>query len=458
MRSEIAVVGAGFCGTMVAVHLLRMARASSADVAVSLYEPSAAPGRGHAYATTSPVHLLNVPAGRMSAFDDAPDHFLEWARARGGTVPPGAFLPRRHYGEYLSEILDREAQASEGRLRVLEAEVLDVEFEGGAPRLRLKSGPARSVSRAVLATGHPLPAPPAPLHREVIDGGRYKENPWDSAALDQLSNDSALLLIGSGLTAVDVLLESRRLGFQGVIHLLSRHGLLPLAHGGPDEPRSAAPAEFPRGRLLAMMRRLRQEVGGAPQRGESWRSSFDALRPATQELWRSLPVAERQRFLRHPRAYWEVHRHRLAPEIAEMVKVELQSGKLVRHAARIVSISSDRAGLRVVVTPRGASDAQSLVVQRVINCTGPNTGVEMCQSPLTQALLRAGVCRPDDVGIGLSCDADGAVIDATGRVSNRLFALGPLRKGELWESTAVPELRVQAERLARRLIDLAAIP
>ncbi len=439
---------------MVAVHLMRLARSSSADVQVSLYEQSGAPGCGHAYATTSPLHLLNVPAGRMSAFADSPDHFLEWARARDRSVTAGAFLPRQRYGEYLAEILDREIQFSEGRLRVFAGEVLDVEFEGGAPRLRLRSGPVRSASHAVLATGHPLPAPPVPLHREVIDSGRYKENPWDGAALDQLSDDSMLLLIGSGLTAVDVILESRRLGFRGVIHVLSRHGLLPLAHGGSDAPRSAVPSEFPRGRLLPMMKKLRQDAGRADECGEGWRSSVDALRPATQELWLSLSAAERQRFLRHPRAYWEVHRHRVAPEIDAMVKVELQSGNLVRHAARIVSIASDPAGLRVAITPRGASTAQSLVVQRVINCTGPNTGIEMCQSPLTQALLRAGVCRPDEVGIGLSCDADGAVIDATGRVSNRLFTLGPLRKGELWESTAVPELRVQAERLARRLMDI----
>src|SRR5437867_6173215 len=142
MRSEIAVVGAGFSGAMVAVHLLRLAR-SSPDVQVSLYEQGGAPGRGHAYATTSPIHLLNVPAGRMSAFADAPDHFLEWARARDGSVSPGAFLPRHLYGEYVAEILDRETRASDGRLRIFTEEVLDVEPEGEASRLRLRTGTTR---------------------------------------------------------------------------------------------------------------------------------------------------------------------------------------------------------------------------------------------------------------------------------------------------------------------------
>ena len=452
MRPDIAVVGAGFSGTMVAVHLLRLARSSSAEVQVSLYEQGGAPGRGHAYGTTSPIHLLNVPAGRMSAFADSPGHFLEWARARGGTIQPGAFLPRHRYGEYLAEILSRETKASEGRLGIHSAEVLDVESAGDGLRLRFRSGPARSASQVVLATGHPLPAPPIPLDRAVLDGGRYKENPWDSAALDQLPDDASLLLIGSGLTAVDVLLESRRRGFRGVIHLLSRRGLLPLPHGGSDAPHPEIAADFPRGRLLPMMKRLRNEVARAEKSGESWRSSVDALRPATQELWRSLGPEERRRFLRHPRAYWEVHRHRVAPEIDEKVKVELQSRGVVRHAARIVAIDAGRDALRITIAPRGAASEQSLLVQRVINCTGPNTGVEMCRSPLTLTLLKAGVCRPDELGIGLACDADGALVDGAGRVSDRLFTLGPLRKGELWESTAVPELRVQAERLARRLL------
>lgn len=452
MRVEIAVVGAGFSGTMVAVHLLRLARSTSADVHVSLYEQGGAPGRGHAYGTTSPIHLLNVPAGRMSAFADAPGHFLDWARARDASVRSDAFLPRHDYGEYLAEILNRETKESEGRLQIHSAEVLDVESTSDGLRLRLRSGPARSASRLVLATGHPLPAPPVPLDRAVLDGGRYKENPWDSAALDQLPSDASLLLIGSGLTAVDVLLESRRTGFRGVIHLLSRHGLLPLPHDGADAPRSGMPADFPRGHLLSMMKRLRQEAVRAEKSGEGWRSSLDSLRPATQELWRSLDAAEKQRFLRHPRAYWEVHRHRVAPEIDEKVKVELQSGRVVRHAARVTAIGVSRGGLRVAIAPRGGVTAKELLVQRVINCTGPNTGVEMCRSPLTLKLLKARVCRPDEVGIGLACDADGALIDSVGRASDRLFTLGPLRKGELWESTAVPELRVQAERLSRRLM------
>jgi len=451
MRPEIAVVGAGFSGTMVAVHLLRLARSSSTHAQVLLYEQGGTPGRGRAYGTSSPIHLLNVPAGRMSAFADAPGHFLEWARVRDGSIQPGAFLPRHRYGEYLAEILDRETQASGGRLQIHSEEVLDVESAGGSPRLRFRLGPSRAASHVVLATGHPLPAPPIPLDRAVLDGGRYKENPWDSAALDQLPDDAALLLIGSGLTAVDVLLESRRRGFRGVIHLLSRHGLLPLAHGAADAPRPGIPVDFPRGQLLPMMKRVRQEALRAEKSGEGWRSSLDALRPATQELWRSLDTEQKQRFLRHPRAYWEVHRHRVAPEIAEKVNLELQSGSVMRHAARIVAIEVERDGLRVAIAPRGAA-ARKLLVQRIINCTGPNTGVEMCRSPLTLALLASGACRPDEVGIGLACDADGALVDATGRVSDRLFTLGPLRKGELWESTAVPELRVQAERLARRLL------
>ena len=451
MRFEIAVVGAGFSGTMVAVHLLRLARSSSADVVVSLSEQSGAPGRGHAYATTSPIHILNVPAGRMSAFADAPDHFLEWARARDGSVSPGAFLPRHLYGEYVAEILDREARASDGRLRVLTEEVLDVEPEGEASRLRLRSGTTRIASHVVLATGHPLPAPPIRLDRTVLDEGRYKENPWHGEALDRLPDEATLLLLGSGLTTVDVLLDARSRGLRGVVHILSRRGLIPQPHDQKPAPR-AAPPDIGAGRVRPMMRRLRNAIREAAPRGEDWRPIFDSLRPSIALLWASLDLSEKRRFLRHARPYWEIHRHRIAPDIAARVHEELDSGRAVLHAGRLLAIEPAPNGARATVQPRGRSERIQLTVGRVVNGTGPNTSIEMWRSELTRALLSRGLCVTDELGIGLRCDEDGAVLDARGRVSERLFTLGPLRKGDLWESTAVPEIRVQAEGVARRIL------
>ncbi|HWY24061.1 MAG TPA: hypothetical protein VNX47_04035, partial [Nevskia sp.] len=60
----------------------------------------------------------------------------------------------------------------------------------------------------------------------------------------------------------------------------------------------------------------------------------------------------------------------------------------------------------------------------------------------------------DALGLGLLTDAQGALLDRDGQASTWLYTLGPARKGQLWETTAVPEIRVQAQALARRLLQL----
>ena len=447
----VTIIGGGFSGTLVAVLLGRLARSRGLDIAVSLWEQGDGSARGHAYATDCPKHLLNVPAGRMSAFADEPGHFLEWVRARGVPAGPGSFVERRLYGAYLGEILDRGLREARGRLRMTRGRVVDVDATEAVLRIQLADGRTDHADAVVLATGHPLPSPPARFDRAVQESGRFEPNPWSPAATGGLADDSDLLLIGSGLTAVDVLLQARELGFKGTVRVLSRRGLLPLAHGSdPLRPSVDLPTLGPP-RVRTMMRALRSEVAEAATRGIDWRVVFDSLRPRTQELWKSLPLVERQRFLRHARPYWEVHRHRVAAPVKAAVESELAAGTLVRHAGRILGIDLEGDRLRVMVRPRGGGAEYALRVQRVVNCTGPNTGIEILDSPLTRSLLAKGLCRADLLGIGLACDADGAVLYGANRPSRRLFTLGPLRKGELWETTAVPELRVQAGLLAGRL-------
>jgi uncharacterized NAD(P)/FAD-binding protein YdhS len=444
---DVAVLGAGFSGAMVAIHVLRMARDALQSVRVRLVD-LAPIGRGRAYAATSPEHRLNVRAAGMSAFPDDPDHFARWAHARGASVNGAEFLPRGVYGDYLTEIVERERDP---RLEIVAGEAVDVEETSDGLRVRLRSGASIECSRAVLATGHPLPAPPVSLDPELIAGGRYRENPWAGDVLDGLAPVSTLLLLGSGLTTVDVLLDARSRGLRGLVHVLSRRGLLPEPHDAKPGP-SMAPPDIGSGRVRPMMRDLRQAIRDGALRGEDWKPIFDSLRPGIPALWASLDLTEKRRFLRHVRPYWEVHRHRVAPDIAAHVREELASGRAELHAGRLLALELVRDGVKATIQPRGRSDRIHLNVDRVVNGTGPNTSIEMWRSELTRALLSRGLCATDELGIGLRCDPDGAVVDARGGVSDRLFTLGPLRKGDLWESTAVPELRVQAERVARRVL------
>jgi uncharacterized NAD(P)/FAD-binding protein YdhS len=447
---DVAILGAGFSGAMVATHLLRMAHDAKADVLVRVVDPAPI-GRGRAYATTSPAHRLNVRAAGMSAFPDDPDHFARWVHARDASMNGAGYLPRRSYGDYIAEILNRERERAGPRFECVSDEAVDVEDQSDGLRVRLRSGVSFPCARVVLATGHPLPGLPVPLDPELPASGRYRENPWAGDVLEGLEPGSSLLLLGSGLTTVDVLLEARRRGIAGTVHILSRRGLLPQPHAASPVPRPAAP-DIGRGSVRSMMRRLRDAIRDATRSGGDWRTVFDALRPETPTLWAALPLQEKRRFLRHVRPYWEVHRHRIAPDIAARVQEELESGHAVLHAGRLIGLNSTSDGVRATIQPRGSSERIQLTVDRVVNGTGPNTSIEMWRSDLTRALLSRGLCVKDELGIGLRCDPDGALIGVQGRVSDRLFTLGPLRKGDLWESTAVPELRVQAARVARRIL------
>ncbi|WP_284664649.1 FAD/NAD(P)-binding protein [Myxococcus sp. SDU36] len=475
---DVAIVGGGASGTLLAVHLLRSARG---PLHVALVERSARAGLGLAYSTTSPCHLLNVPAARMGAFADDPEHFLRWVRRELPDTAPGAFISRQRYGRYLESVLrEARAQAAPGvHLEVVTGDVASVEeTDDGTVRVALASEGQVEARTVVLALGNALPSNP-----RVPDGGlyasrRYHRSPWAQDALRGVSADDDVLLIGTGLTMVDTVLSLVEQGHQGHIHALSRHGLLPhvhqetlqagaTAHASPGlrEALRALRQEVRRERgdvsatgtrptpvrIRAILHLLRREVRRAAEAGADWRTVVDALRPVTIPLWQRLPVDERQRFLRHLRAYWDVHRHRMAPGIGETVERLRRQGRLTLQAARIQGFALEASGVEVRVRRRGQGGEEALRVQHVINCTGPE-GAMTRGHPVLCGLVETGRARSDALGMGLATDADGALLDAGGRASGRLYTLGPPRRGELWETTAVPEIRGQARELAGHLL------
>ncbi len=475
----MAIVGGGASGTLLAVNLLKNARA---PFRVVLVERSGPPGRGLAYSTTSARHLLNVPAARMGAFPDDPEHFLRWLRRTRPDTAPGDFVPRQQYGLYLESLLrELAAGAPPGvQLDTLRAEVLSVEEEAGHVRLSLSHGGNLESRLAVLALGNALPA-----DLRVPDGGlyaseRYHRSPWAARALQGVGPRDTVLLIGTGLTMVDTVLSLEEGGHQGVIHAVSRHGLLPHVHrlGSLNCPTTyASPGirdvlralrqevlrecEAPVGvdgglhpipiRIRAVLRIMRDEVKRATDAGADWRTVVDALRPATVPLWHRLTVGERRRFLRHLRSHWEVHRHRMAPSIGDTVARLRQEGRLFLHAARVRGFQLEDAGVEVRLRPRGHAEGEVLHVQHVVNCTGPEGAITRGH-PLLKHMVEAGRVCPDMLGMGLATDAHGALLDLGGHASARLYTLGPPRRGELWETTAVPEIRGQARTLAEHLL------
>lgn len=458
---NIAIIGAGFTGSLTALHLMRNARP---DDRIYLIERNAQFGRGLAYSTGNPNHLLNVRAGNMSAYADQPDHFVQWlrrlpkaTRAMLGEYPgPTTFVPRGLYGSYIQQQLGEELWRGEhgGNLFLVTDEAVAVHRDSdGAKRLSVELAVGRrlAVDRVVLATGNLLPG---------RSKGAWHSDPWDDAATRGLSPEDEVLILGSGLTMVDTVVSLLDRGHRGRIHAVSRRGLLPRLHmaAGIDDLPRAWQFEPPlSGRsLVQLLRAIRGACRAAAQRGEDWRIVVDGLRLHTPRLWQEMPHHDRARFLRHLRPWWDVHRHRSAPRVMARVLDAIQRRQLAIVAGRIDEIVDADSAPSVTVRLRGTDQRRRFAPARIIDCTGLTPDLATLDQPVIRQLLAQGIARADALNLGLDVGADGALVDAKGRGSRDIFAIGPITRGTFWEITAVPDIRVACERLAQRLLPLTA--
>jgi uncharacterized NAD(P)/FAD-binding protein YdhS len=431
----VAIVGAGYSGTIQAIELLRR------GVAVTLIERGPDLARGVAYGTRTPEHLLNVRASGMSALADEPDHFANWVEAQGDVGRDG-FAPRRTYGAYLQAML---AEAQDGfgeRLQVVRDEAVDVT---GASGLRLASGASLAPDAIVLALGN-LPPESQAFATNGLPPHIYVADPWSSGWTEGLEKTDAVFLIGTGLTAVDAILSLEERGFPGRMLALSRRGLLPRAHA--EAPLPAIPPPPPVSpTCLDLLRLIRADASRI-----DWRVAVDRLRPVTQRIWTGADDAERRRFLRHLRPWWDVHRHRIAPEVATRLQQLQAAGRLIIAAGRTASIRPTPDGkAQIAWQPRGERETEMITALRIVNCTGPRADVLGAGEPLLDALSAAGRARAGPCGIGLDVDSDCRLLTRHGTAAERIFAIGPITRGAFWESVAVPDIRQQARQLAEHL-------
>jgi len=430
---HIAIVGGGYSGTLQAINLLRHSQAR-----VTLIERADRLARGVAYSTPHADHLLNVRAGRMSAFADAPDHFATWWGDAAG------FAERRAYGSYLEDLLQDAARGAGDRLQILKNEAVAVTRGDADESVHLSGGGRLQADIVILSIGNLPPEVPRGISGQLPDDV-YVADPWSGDIAAGLEDGDRLLLVGTGLTAVDAALILDSAGFKGKTLALSRRGLVPRAHDDAVPPVPALP-EPPEGALSGLVRSVRRQ-------GEriGWQAAVDQLRPHTQPLWASASVEQRRRFLRHLRPWWDVHRHRIAPEIAARIAAMERAGRLRFAAGKLVSAEADGAGALVQWRPRGEARAETLHVRRIVNCTGPQGDISRAGEPLLTQLSEAGRIRPDPCRIGIDIDERCRTLDADGEPSASLYAIGPMTRGALWEIVAVPDLRVQTDALARRL-------
>jgi uncharacterized NAD(P)/FAD-binding protein YdhS len=425
-RSAVAIVGGGASGTILAATLARR------GIGSVLIDGSGRAGHGIAYSTQEPAHLLNVRAEGMSAWADDPDHFAQRFEAEGGDRR--GFAQRRLFGAYLREILENAVDA--GHTRVIHATAAQASRSDGAWSIQLDDGQTVQADALVVASGNQEPEP-LPFARGA--GHRYVANPWGEdarrAVASAVEKGGDVLLIGTGLTMVDAVLSLESAGHRGRIVALSRRGQIPRGHADFE----AAPVEadqVPHGDLIALLRWLRRrsaEVG--------WRAAIDSLRPHSHALWQGLSPERQRRFLRHARPWWDVHRHRIAPEVAATIARLIGEGRLDVMAGRIISIEDCGDSLEVTMRKRGSAHPRTMQFACAINCTGPLHSMLRTRDPLLRSLLDRGEVHADHLGIGLA-------VDENSRAGERLWALGPLTKGLYWEIIAVPDIRVQAAAVA----------
>jgi uncharacterized NAD(P)/FAD-binding protein YdhS len=431
MRSDagtlpVAIVGGGFSGTMTAVQLARR------GVRSMLLDGSGRMHRGVAYSTTEPAHLLNVPCGKMSAWPDRGADFSEWLDDDGTS-----FAERRVFGRYLAEI----AAGHGGSIDRREVPAVAATPSDNGWSIELEDGTRLTASAMVLASGN---QPPAPMRQaEGLPAGLFVNDPWSDEARKAVERVAVgggdVLILGTGLTMIDTLLSLAAAGHAGRVVALSRRGLVPRSHA-PHEPAAVALDELPDGKVLPLWRWLRRrsaEVG--------FRAAVDSLRPHSQALWQAFPAAEQRRFLRHARPWWDVHRHRIAPQIGEKLATRIADGGLEIVAGRLRSLSADGDGLAATIMRRGSTEPLHRRFAAAFNCTGPLGDMARTRDPLLRQMLGDGLVRLDELGMGLA-------VDQRSRAGPGAWAVGPLTKGCFWEIVAVPDIRGQAEAVAADIV------
>lgn len=444
MTHTITIIGAGASGTLLATQLLR--QAAQQPLRIYLVEQHGRPGRGVAYGTTSPAHRLNVPANKMSAYPDQPGHFYEWLGEHGHSYAQDAFVPRQLYAQYLQAQLLQAESKNPDKLEIIQEEALDVRMLANCVEVSLASGQHIVSDAVVLAFGNFLPPQPAFLSPAAANAPGYFGNPWQPDLAASIQPTGRVLVIGMGLTAVDTLLSLHAGQHSGPLYAISTHGWWPavheLGHHYPDFSSELAGQTS----VAAMLRVVRRHLSAAQAQGSNWRAVIDVLRPATQTLWQQLPLAEKRRFMRHLRRLWDVSRHRMPQECAAVLEDMHASRQLHSLQGRITAVEHKDGAFEVRY--RSHTGEQRLHVDAIINCMGSESNLARQASPLVRSLLAQGLIQPDALAQGIEAAADG-------KLTERLYTLGSALKGILWESTAMPEIRVQAEQLAALLLTSA---
>ncbi|MBK6770919.1 MAG: FAD/NAD(P)-binding protein [Ignavibacteria bacterium] len=454
---SIAIIGGGFCGAATFIQLVRQ---SEFPLNIVLINKENQIPKGLAYSSFNERHVLNVPAGKMSIFPEEPDHFINWIRSKkeyhifADDELPDTFIPRVIYGKYLEEIFNDTISNLPDHISVniINDEAVDIDLSDSGNSVKLKSGSEIFADKIVLAIGNFLPDNPKIRDNSFYNSEKYFQNPWNRKAVEGLKDNDNVLIIGTGLTMVDNVISLTDIGFKGKIYSVSTNGYFPLSHKKRKPYTDILEELHPPYEISKLYSLFRKHIKIVLSKGISGEAVVDAVRPKTQEIWLSLSMEDKIRFMAHIRHLWGVARHRLPKNIFLQMQDLISKGRLEIIGGRLQEIKEISDHVLVTIKEKKSQNIKELIVSRVINCTGPKTDISKIDQPLISNLYKKGLIVPDEMRLGINALPDGTIIHSDNTLSSKLFTTGSLLKGILWESTAVPELRIQAKSLAGELI------
>ncbi len=449
---KITIIGSGATGTLLAINLIK--HNDNQPIEINLVDKKGRIGRGVAYSTATDYHLLNVPAGKMGAFPDDLEHFYRWLTAKDYDFFPNDFVPRKFYGAYLRETLFEALKNKRPNVSVnlLDDEAVDVLVDDARAQVILNSGEILYSDKVILAFGNFLPPHPRSENQSFTESEKYFQNPWGAKIHYKIEPGDDVFIIGTGLTAIDTVLSLRNKRHTGKIYLFSTRGLLPAVHElGFVYPSFEAELSS-QTRITDLLKIVRRHIDKAEKQNSNWRAVIDSLRPHAQAIWLNLPVTEKLYFMQHLSRYWNVARHRMPPEWAEILAQLQATNQLQILKGRLKNIESNsNEKFDVVFSTDGAEN--NLSVDAIVNCIGSESNFSKVDSSFVKNLIGRGLIKPDVLKLGIDATPDGKTIAKDGTISDKIFTVGTALKGILWESTAMPEIRAQANHLALFLLD-----
>lgn len=457
---KIGIIGVGFTGTMTAVHLINKA---SEPCEIILMNERQSLNRGIAYNPYSNKHLLNVPAGKMSAYADKPDHFLDWVlqqnaiEEKDSKLVANSFLPRKLYGDYLCEIWEEaknNAALKNITLTVINSFVVDLDVSENSVSLWLDNAMALQLDECVIATGNQIPRNPQILNMDFYNSEKYFQNPWKIKSVKNTAKHLPILIIGNGLTMVDTVFGLLEEDFKGEIYSISPNGFNILPHRANGLKYSRLVEELKEDlSLFELLKLVHKHIKTQRKNGISAEAVIDSIRPHTQKIWKSLSEKEKQLFMHKLRHLWGVARHRIPMHSHDKIQQLRIDGKLHINSGKIINFEEKEDFIAVEYFDKKEGITKSLHVSRIINCTGPETDLMNAEKNFLKNCLLKGILTQDNLKLGITTNTETfQIINSEGKPHPNLFTLGSNLKGELWESTAVNELRTQAEALAEKLM------